>query len=360
MPEARKLGASEMVVEPFCFGTMNLGSATPDDEALRMLDLALSEGVRFFDLADVAYAGRSEVLVGKALEHRGLRDEVVLSVEISGPDMGVPERPNLSRSYIRSAVELALGRLRCDYIDVYVIPRPSLDVPMSETLGVLAELIDEGLIRAVSTSTFPAWMVAEALWIAERENSARVIFDESPYNLLDRRIENELVPMAMKHGLGIVAWAPLAQGMLASTYTGRTLPTTSRAVRIGGKYRERITKEGIEFGRRFDALARYCGLSSAELAFCWARDQPGITAPTVGPRTVDQLRVILGAREVSLPDEIRTACDHLNPPGSVVTDFYNTAPWMKMRIDTARPTMPNRGVSDIYERKDGIQNDTLA
>jgi aryl-alcohol dehydrogenase-like predicted oxidoreductase len=352
MAEARKLGASEMAVEPFCLGTMNLGSATSDDEAMRMIDLALSEGVRFFDLADVAYAGRSEVLVGKVLEQRGLRDDVVLSVEISGPDMGVPERPNLSRSYIRKALELALKRLRTDHVDVYVIPRPSQDVPMDETLGVLTELIEEGRVRAVATSTFPAWMVAEALWIAERNNYARIIFDESPYNLLDRRIENELVPLALKHGLGIVAWAPLAQGMLASTYTGSKLPTTSRAVRIGGKYRERITKEGIEFGRRFDALARYCGLTSAQLAFCWARDQPGITAPTVGPRTVEQLRAVLEARELSLPDEIRTACDHLNPPGSVVTDFYNTAPWMKMRIDTARPTMPNWRAVHSDERKD--------
>jgi 1-deoxyxylulose-5-phosphate synthase len=333
MMAGRRLGRSEIAVEPFCLGTMNLGSATPDAEATRILELALSEGVRFFNLADVAYAGRSEVLIGRVLERSPHRDDVVLSVEISGPDMGVPERPNLSAAYIRRACDLALGRLQREHIDLYLIPRPSNEIPIEETLGVLTELVAEGKVRAVGCSTFPAWKVMEAIAASERHGYARIVVDESPYNVLDRRIENEFVPFALAHDVGILAWAPLAQGMLASTYrSGEMPPATSRAVRIGGKYRDRITPEGIAFGERFDALARELGLSSAQLAFCWTRDQPGIVAPVVGPRTLEHTREILQARKLRIDDAARAACDELNPPGSVVTDFFNTAPWMRMRV----------------------------
>jgi aryl-alcohol dehydrogenase-like predicted oxidoreductase len=150
---------------------------------------------------------------------------------------------------------------------------------------------------------------------------------------LDRRIENELVPVCQRHGLGILCWSPMAMGILAGRYQqADEPPPDSRAGRRGGIYAERVTPRGIEVGNRFVALAAEHGLDPAQLAILWVKDQPGVTAPIIGPRTVGQLENLLPILERSLSDELRDACDELVPPGSAVANFHNTAPWMKMRI----------------------------
>jgi aryl-alcohol dehydrogenase-like predicted oxidoreductase len=175
----------------------------------------------------------------------------------------------------------------------------------------------------------------EAIAVAEREHLARYISEQPPYNLLDRRIENELVPLAQRYGLGILPWAPLAQGVLAGRYDNyNRLPADSRAARQPGSiYAERVTPRGVEAGQQFVALARQVDKTPGQLALLWCKDQPGVTAPIVGPRTLDQLRDVLPVLEMTLSDEERQACDHINPPGSVIVNFHNTAGWMKARVD---------------------------
>lgn len=329
-----RLGRTSIEVEPFCFGTMNLGSATPDDESARMIRYALAEGVRFFNLSDFEYEGRSETILGRVLSSLGERDEVTLCVEISGPDMGVPHDPDLSPEYIFRACEAALRRLRTDYIDIYTIPRPSNRIPIAETLGALTELVQAGKVRAVATSTYPAWRVMEALAVADRESLERVDVDASPYNLLDRRLENEFVPFALAHDVSVLAWAPLAQGMLAGRYVSPAgYPVDSRAARIGRIYQERITPHGIRLGTRFAELAAEVGMTPAQLALTWVRAQPAVAAPVVGPRTQAQLEELLAARELTYPDSLDGELDALNPPGTAAVDFYNSAPWMQMAVE---------------------------
>jgi aryl-alcohol dehydrogenase-like predicted oxidoreductase len=177
-------------------------------------------------------------------------------------------------------------------------------------------------------------MVMEALAASERDHLARFVSEQPPYNLLDRRIENELVPLALRYRLALLPWAPLAQGVLAGRYrSGEAPEANSRAARMPGTiYAERVTARGIEVGEKLAALAPDHGLTPGQLALLWCKDQPGVTAPIFGPRTMAQLEDVLPVLEMTLSPEARAACDDLVPPGSVVADFHNTAGWMKMRV----------------------------
>jgi aryl-alcohol dehydrogenase-like predicted oxidoreductase len=224
--------------------------------------------------------------------------------------------------------------LNTEYIDLYQIHRPNPEIPVGETLRALTDLVQVGKVRYIGCSTHPAWMVMEALAISERYGYARYVSEQPPYNLLDRRIENELVPLAQRYNLALIPWAPLAQGVLAGRYTaGDPHPVDSRAARQPGSiYAERVSQPGIEAGTRFAELAHQFGKTPGQLALTWCKDQPGITAPIVGPRTLEQLESLLPVLEMNLNQDERAACDTINPPGSVVANFHNTAGWMKMVI----------------------------
>ena len=154
--------------------------------------------------------------------------------------------------------------------------------------------------------------------------------EQPPYNLLDRRIENELVPMAQRWGPGLITWAPMALGMLAGRYSPNTeYPEGTRADLRGSFYADRITARGIEMGRAFADLASEAGLPSAQLDVLWCKDQPGVTSPLIGPRTMEHLESLLPVMDMELSDDLRAACDALVPPGNAVADFHNTSGWMK-------------------------------
>jgi aryl-alcohol dehydrogenase-like predicted oxidoreductase len=173
----------------------------------------------------------------------------------------------------------------------------------------------------------------EAILLSEMKGYVRFATEQSPYNLLDRRIENELIPMAQKYGLGIITWSPLAMGVLAGQYIKEDeYPDDSRAALRGGFYADRVTKKGIEIGNQFAKLAKEAGLTSAQLGVLWCKDQPGITAPLIGPECLEHLEDLIPVMEMTLDDSLREACDNLVPPGSTVVNFHNTAGWMKGQI----------------------------
>lgn len=331
--EYRNLGRTGVKVSSFCLGAMNFGSATSEEEAILIIRTAIDAGVNIINTADVDYSGRSESIVGRAVCRSNMREKVLLSVEISGRDMGVPHEPDLSRRYILASCDRALERLGTDYIDLYNIPRPNPKIPIDETLGVLTDLVHAGKIRYIGCSTFPAWMVMESLFMSQQMGLSRIVAELSPYNLLDRRIENELVPLAAKYELALLTWAPLGQGVLAGRYvTSGEYPPGSRAARIGGLYKDRVTARGIELSLEVAKVASAHGRTPAQLAYLWAKGQPGVTAPMVGVRTLEHLNELLSVADQTLTEEEKQACDLLNPPGSVVASFFNSAPWMKMRI----------------------------
>jgi aryl-alcohol dehydrogenase-like predicted oxidoreductase len=248
----------------------------------------------------------------------------------TGP--GINDR-GLTRHHIVRACEDSLRRLNTDYIDLYQTHRPDPDTPIEETLRALDLLVTQGKVRYLGTSTTPAWQVVEGVHTSDRHGLARFACEQSPYNLLDRRVENELVPACQKHDVALLTWSPMAMGMLAGRYSMTDAPPAdSRAMLRGGIYAERVTRRGIEVGLQFATMARAAGYDPAQLAYVWVKDQPGVTAPIIGPRTLAQLLHALPVAEMVLTDALRAACDELVTPGSVVASFFNTAAWMKWKF----------------------------
>jgi 1-deoxyxylulose-5-phosphate synthase len=328
--EYRLLGRTGVRVAPLALGTFNFANLSDEAESERMLLRAIELGITIVDTADSYNNGASEALVGRVLAEHGLREAVLLATKVHFPMGAGPNERGNSRLHIMRAVEASLRRLRTDHIDLYQVHRPDPDTPVEETLGALTDLVRQGKVRYIGCSTHPAWQVMEALAASERLGLARYATEQPPYNLLDRRIENELVPLALRHGLGLICWAPLAQGVLGGRYNNpQDVPADSRAALRGGVYADRVNATGIAVAQRFAALAQQAGLSPAQLAILWAKDQPGITAPIFGPRSVAQLEQIAPVMELRLADELRAACDELVPPGGAVANFHNSAAWMK-------------------------------
>ncbi len=328
----RLLGRTGVRVSPLCLGTMNFGGPTPKDESIRMIHAALEAGINFIDTANMYVDGESERVVGKALGD-GQRAKVILATKVHFPQSDDPNDCGNSRRHIMQAVEDSLRRLNTDWIDLYQIHRPEFDTHQEETLRALDALIRQGKVRYIGCSTFPAWMVMEALAISERYGLARYISEQPPYNLLDRRIENELVPFAQRYNLALLPWSPLGMGILAGRYAkADTFPKGSRAARIGTWAAERISHASIEAAQQVASIAQSQGLTPAQLALLWVKDQPMITAPIIGPRTMEQLEDALAILEMHLEAETATALDEIVPPGSALADFHNTSGWMKMKL----------------------------
>jgi aryl-alcohol dehydrogenase-like predicted oxidoreductase len=327
--EYRNLGNTGVKVSPICIGAMNFGGVTNEADSIAILHAALEAGVNFIDTANVYNAGGSEVAVGKALQ--GKRQQVILATKVHGKMGEGPNDQGNSRLHILRACEDSLKRLNTDYIDLYQIHRPNWDIPQEETLSALTDLVRMGKVRYVGCSTHPAWLVMEALGLSEKYHLVRYVSEQPPYNLLDRRIENELVPLALRHHLALIPWAPLAQGLLAGRYaTDQALPPDSRAARQPNSiYADRVTPRGIEAGTRFTELARQTGKTPGQLGLLWCKDQPGITAPIYGPRTLEQLQELLPVLEMKLSEEERAICDQINPPGGWLVNFHNTSGWLK-------------------------------
>jgi aryl-alcohol dehydrogenase-like predicted oxidoreductase len=331
--EYRLLGHTGVRVSPLCLGTMNFGGPTPEDESIRIIHAALDAGINFIDTANVYNAGESERIVGKALKQGNRREQVVLASKCFLPMGDGPNDRGASRYHILKACEDSLRRLGTDHLDLYQMHRSDFDVPIDETLSALTDLVRQGKVRYIGCSTYPAWKVMEALMVSEQKGYARYVTEQPPYNLLDRRIENELVPLALDYGLGLLPWSPLAMGVLAGRYSlDGTFPEGSRAARKGGVFAERVTRRGVEIADRVADMAAGRGLTAAQLAMLWVKDQPGVTAPIIGPRTMEHLEGMLPLLEMTLSDEDRPLFDELNPPGSAVCDFHNSSLWMKMKL----------------------------
>ena len=295
---------------------------------------AVDGGINFFDTANVYNKGESERIVGKFLKDNNLREQVILATKVNGRMGDAPNDAGASRYHIIKACEDSLKRLQTDHIDLYQLHRPPLTHPQDETLRAFDDLIRAGKVRYVGCSTHPAWMVMEALSLSERYGLNRYISEQPPYNLLDRRIENELVPLCQKYDLAILPWSPLAMGVLVGRYKQTDdYPEDSRAhLWDSSMVKARITQRGIDVGQAVSNLAEERGMTASQLSLLWIKDQPGITSPIIGPRTLAHLEDALGIIDKSFDDADRPIFDELVYPGTAVTDFHNSNDWMKARI----------------------------
>jgi aryl-alcohol dehydrogenase-like predicted oxidoreductase len=312
---------------------MNFGGPTPEDEAFRIIDRALDAGINIVDTANIYNAGQSERVVGKAFKENGQRDSVILATKVYFATGDGPNDRDLSRYHIIKACEDSLRRLQTDRIDLYQLHRPSADVPQEETLRALDDLVRAGKVLYIGASSFPAWKVMEGLAISQRNSWVRYISEQPPYNLLDRRIENELIPLARDYSLAILPWSPLAMGVLAGRYLpGEDAPSGSRLDRGHPLLAERVTNKAREIGARMVELAAERGMTAAQLALLWCKDQPGVTSPIIGPRTMQHLEDAIPVLDMTLAEEDRSIFDELVHPGDAVSDFHIVVWWSKRRI----------------------------
>ena len=331
----RSLGRTGVQVSVLALGTGSFGAMTSEDTARQIMQAALDAGINYFDTGNSYAAGESERTIGRFLTDSGQREQVFLATKVFYPVGDGLNDQGLSRYHIMRACEDSLRRLQTDHIDLYVTHRSASSViPVDETLGALTDLVRQGKVSYIGCSTHPAWHVMEALMVSGMKGYSRYIAESPPYNLLDRRIENELVSLCQKYGLAILPWSPLAMGMLTGRYpVDGSFPEGSRAAADPqGIYAQRINRKGLQVAARVPDIAAQYGLTPGQIALLWVKDQPGITAPLIGPRNVKQLSEMLAVVDMSADDDLRVAFDKLNPPGMAVSNFHNTSGWMKATV----------------------------
>src|SRR4051812_39018895 len=319
----RPLGRTGVNVSPLCLGAMMFGAwgNTDHDESVRIIHRALDAGVNFVDTADVYSRGESEEIVAKALAG-GRREHVVLATKVHGAMGDDPNQQGNSRRWITRAVEDSLRRLQTDWIDLYQVHRPEPETDLDETLGVLSDLQRAGKIRAFGSSTFPASMIVEAQWVAERRLRERYVCEQPPYSLLVRGIEAEVLPVCQRFGLGVIVWSPLAGGWLSGRYRlGQDAPRSSREGRIPHRFdlSRPENQRKLELADALAQLAEEAGLTLIQLALAFVLQHPGVTSAIIGPRTMEQLESQLAAAEVRLEPALLDRIDEIVAPGSTVT-----------------------------------------
>jgi aryl-alcohol dehydrogenase-like predicted oxidoreductase len=317
----RSLGRTGLKVSPFCLGAMMFGAwGNPDhDDAISIIRDALAAGINFIDTADVYSAGESETIVGKAI--KGRRDGLVIATKFHLPMGEDPNMAGNSRRWIMRACEDSLRRLGTDYLDLYQAHKPEPDTDIDETLGALSDLVHQGKVRYLGTSTFPASAIVEAQWVAERRHRERFVCEQPPYSMLVRGVEAEVLPICQRYGMGVIPWSPLGGGWLSGNWRlGRSDLTSRRSVRVPRRY-DVSRPENQKKLEAADALARLAdesGVSLIHLALAFVINHPAVTSAIIGPRTHDHLDSQLGAADVQLTDEILDRIDQIVPPG---TDF---------------------------------------
>ena len=324
--EYRSLGRTGVQVSALCLGCMNFGdshSGTSEEDSIRIIHRAMDEGINFLDTANIYGRGVSETITGKALAMDGRRDRVVLATKFFNKmDDADPNSCSSHRFHILKACEDSLRRLQTDHIDLYQMHRPNPAIPIDETLRALDDLVRQGKVRYLGTSTFAAWQLTESLWAARELGLNRFVCEQPPYNLLDRRIERELLPFCRTYGFGVIPWAPIAGGLLTGKYRpGLPRPAGSRYEK--GAFAQRDNDSALA---RIEEYVKFCeerSVHPAHFALAWCRSQPGITSPIVGPRTMDQLEDYLSALNVKVSEEDSRRIDTLFEPGTHLSAYYN-------------------------------------
>ena len=318
--EHRELGSTGVKVSPLCLGAMMFGAwgNTDHDDCVRIIHRALDAGINFLDTADVYSRGESEEIVGRALAG-GRRDSVVLATKVHGKmHDDDPNQFGNTRRWIVQEVENSLRRLKTDWIDLYQIHRPEIDTDIDETLGALTDLVRAGKVRYIGSSTFPPGQIVEAQWVAQRRGRERFVCEQPPYSLLHRAVEAEVLPVCQKHRMGVIPWSPLAGGWLSGRYRkDEDVPESRRAQMLPSRYDMSLpaNQRKLEAVQALAQLAEQSGLTLIELALAFVKSHPAVTAPIIGPRTMEQLESQLPALQSSLDDELLDRIDEIVAPG---------------------------------------------
>ncbi len=317
--EYTHLGRTGLVVSRFMLGTMNFGPQASEEDAFRIMDRALEQGINFFDTAN-SYGGRgrTEEIIGRWFaQGHGRRERVVLASKVYAPMGDWPNTSRLSALHIRQACEASLRRLQTDHLDLYWMHHIDRDTPWDEIWQAMEQLVREGKIIYVGSSNFAAWHIAQANEIARQRHFMGLVAEQSLYNLAVRTIELEVLPACQAYGLGVIPWSPLYGGALGGALHR---PTSGRKARKDSVDRIAKLRPQLE---QYEQVCADAGLRPADVALAWVRANPAVTAPLIGPRTVDQLNEALHNVDVVLPTDLLAALDKIFPgPGGVAPEAY--------------------------------------
>ena len=326
--EHRELGRTGVSVSKFCLGAMMFGAwGNPDhDESIRIIHTALDAGVNFIDTADVYGQGESEEIVGKALAG-GRRDDIILATKFHNAMGEDPNQQGNSRRWIIRAVEDSLRRLGTDWIDLYQVHRLDPRTDIEETLSALTDLVHQGKVRYIGTSTFPASHIVEAQSVARDRHLQRFVTEQPPYSILVRAIEADVLPTCLRHGMGVMSYSPLTGGWLSGRWRKDTgQQSSSRASRLPERFdlANPFNQRKLDAVEELAQLAEQTGITLIQLAIAFVLNHPAITAALIGPRTMEQLESQLTAANVVLDVAVLDRIDEIVSPGTTLNPADNS------------------------------------
>ena len=316
------LGRSGLKVSRLCLGTMNFGPQTTEPDSYAIMDRAVELGLNFFDTADVygwkVGEGVTEQIIGRWFAQGGnRRDRVVLATKVFGRMGDGPNQSRLSALHIKRACEASLRRLQTDHIDLYQMHHVDRDSPWEEVWQAMEQLYREGKVLYIGSSNFAGWHIAQAQELAQARHFMGLVSEQSLYNLNERTVELEVIPACQAYGLGLIPWSPLARGLLA----GALEPATT-----GRRSSEDLQKDIATYRSRlegYEALCRELGERPANVAIAWLLHQPVVTAPIIGPRTLEQLNGSMRSVALTLSKDTLKKLDDLFPgPGGPAPEAY--------------------------------------
>jgi len=311
------LGRLGLKVSKLCLGTMNFGPKTNEEDSFKIMDQSLEVGINFFDSANV-YGGRggTEEIVGHWFKQGGgRREQVILATKVYGRMGDGINEANLWAHHFISACEASLKRLQTDRIDLYQMHHVDRNTPWEEIWQAMEHLVNQGKVLYVGSSNFAGWHIVQANEVAAKRNFLGLVCDQSLYNLAARTVELEVIPVCKEYGLGLIPWSPLASGLL-----GGSVLTAETGRRAGLKERAQKNEKKI---KAYEALCKEMGEDPANVALAWLLHNPVVTAPIIGPRTLEQLNDCLPTVEIKLSDETLKKLDEIWPgPGGHAPEAY--------------------------------------
>ena len=317
-----RLGRTGLKVSRLCLGTMNFGPLTSEADSFAIMDRALELGINFFDTANVygwrKGEGVTEQIIGRWLaQGGGRREQIVLATKVYGQMGDGPNDRGLSAYHIRRACEDSLRRLQTDHIDLYQMHHIDRETPWEEIWQAMEQLVREGKVLYVGSSNFAGWHIAQAQCAAAARNFMGLVSEQSLYNLSARMIELEVIPACRAYGLGLIPWSPLGGGLLAGA-----LQKATEGRRAEEGMRKAVEKHRSQL-EAYEALCRELGEKPADVALAWLLHNPAVTAPIIGPRTLEQLEGSMRALEIELSDEVLARLDEIWPgPGGEAPEAY--------------------------------------
>ncbi len=319
----RRLGGTGLQVSELCLGTMTFGNEADEATAREITDGFIEAGGNFLDTANVYSRGVSEEITGRVLAGHD-REDYVLATKFRFPMGDGPNSSGASRKHVLAACDASLKRLGTDYIDLYQIHCWDASTPLEETLSALTDLVESGKVRYLGASNFTAWQIEKSIRISEREGFARFNCLQPQYSLIVRDIEHEIVPVCREEELGIIPWSPLAGGFLTGKYPRRDAPPEgTRMADWGDTWKRHATEAKFDAVDKLKRVAKDKGKEPAQVALNWVKDRPGVTAPIIGARNIEQLRGNLASTGWSLDEsekdtlEEATALPYTYPYGMI-------------------------------------------